>query len=481
MLKMIQAKYRSSYWLPESRRNIKLTRVQELDETSIVGKELIKYYPDNCEVDGQPYIQTLGGGSSLTTEQTYTLTKLDGIESSASEIDNAVDSLSKGRLNKVQKLFRDAANRINKNVVYYISGDSTRNNFNNRMIDYYNVQLSKLNISIYNNSSSGQTVLDWLNNTDQTTLQNLIDNTVGDGSNAIVEFSYGINDINGGTSESELKTLIKSGLDSYLSAKPLANIILCTPVTFNASLNIILNRIYIELSNEYNLYLVDVESITSPVYNNSLYYYDNIHPNKWGSRRVLNYILSEILPIDVQGILTIDEFLLSLPDTSELNIGTSYESGYYDKNDGTAKESTIWWRIPIIVVEPNFTIEYTYQAPFGGFVIFTDINDVFVSWTYPTTVSTYVYNVVVPLNAHYMKIVISNQGEDYNVLNDTPSVKYKEEADTFLSVKKINEGFNCLSPINKFSSDNILIDDYGKTGIGGQSLMIDTNNKMKWS
>ncbi len=213
---------------------------------------------------------------------------------------------------KVKMLLLAAANGENNNVQYMVSGNSTRDNSFNEMIDYYTEQFRKINVELIDNACSGQTCKAWISGEGgyPTDLSDAISATNGNGENTIMEFSYGLNDWKDidTTNVSSFKRRFAHGIGLYLDAKPEATVILTVPVTTGwAERGVVLTQVYKELADELGLLLVDVTVATVGVHGNSAYYGDNTHPNKWGSRRIVNYITDQILPSELYSVMTLTE------------------------------------------------------------------------------------------------------------------------------------------------------------------------------
>ena len=210
---------------------------------------------------------------------------------------------------KIKMLFLDAANDVNNNVQYMVTGNSTRDNVYNDMINYYTEQFAKINVELIDNACSGQSCKNWISgggNYD-TYLSDAISATYGDGENTIMEFSFGLNDWDIPTVP-QLKARFGQAIGLYLDAKPKATVLLVTAVrTNNLSYVNKLRTAYQELSDSLGLPLVDVRTATDGVHGDSRYYYDGTHPNKWGSRRVVNYITDQILPSPLYSVMTLTE------------------------------------------------------------------------------------------------------------------------------------------------------------------------------
>ena len=206
----------------------------------------------------------------------------------------------------LETLLLDSSTGANPNVQYIVTGDSTRDNSINKMIAYYTTQFAKINVKVIDNACSSQSCYKWINNIGSfdTYLSDAISATMGNGENTIMEFSFGLNEL----APPDIKATLKQGITLYQQAKPKAIVILAVPVTTSAtSFNAQLKQIYQEISQELGLRLIDTTVATVGVHGNSAYYFDRTHPNKWGSRRIVNYITDQILPSQLYSVMTLEE------------------------------------------------------------------------------------------------------------------------------------------------------------------------------
>lgn len=208
--------------------------------------------------------------------------------------------------NKIRELLKDAASSTNTNVQYIVTGDSTRDNSFNRMISYYTEQFDKINVELIDNACSSQSCYKWMTHTGSfdTYLSDAITSTKGNGENTIMEFSFGLNEVE----PPDIKETLLNGITQYTNARPQATVFLAIPVTTSAtSFNTQLKNIYHEIALERHLMLVDTTIATVDVHGNPDYYEDRTHPNQWGSRRIVNYITDQILPPELYSIMTLAE------------------------------------------------------------------------------------------------------------------------------------------------------------------------------
>lgn len=416
---------------------------------------------------------------AASTSQRQALKKLDDIQATAGEIDGVVN-IGDSKLVKIQKLFREACSGKKSDVKYIVVGDSTRDNSFNEMQSYYAQQLTKIGVLHYDNSESGQSGHDWAYNVDQTTLAQCISACTGtDGENTIIEFSHGINDYSLNPVKATIKADLLHGINQLKISKPKVNILLVSPVTTgNTTRNPMLLEIYTELSSELNLPLIDMTTMTAPIQSDVNFYQDTTHPNKFGSRRIVDYIFSRILPLELISIMTIEPYYIGTMPPSTI-LSTDVEVNYWNTGNGVSVTNATWRRFPEIPVEPNFTLMVKHGGNRND-IIFMDQNKNWISTVSITPVDGYRTRLI-PSNAFFVRLNISSDGAAYDALNDIREVKYYDQSQgLYLTIEDIHSGLSIRNAINRFKN-GILIDDFGMIGSGGQNLTVDANGKMKWA
>lgn len=455
--------------------------------TSFANSDMLLTLNDveKIKSDYQNLIKNIPSGS--TYDDTEIQEKIDNLYSFLDVVNVRVNNIdlfanvANPQLSNVHKLFRESANGINKNVKYCVVGDSTRHNTYNEMIDYYTSQLKKINVEVYNNASSGQSGYDWAYNIDQTTLNQLLTFIGANEDNCIIEFSHGINDFKNNATEAQVKAWLLYGLTQLITAKPKVKIILCTPInTVGTDRNSVLKTIYQELASELNLPLIDctIPTKVGEIQGNSNYYFDSTHPNKFGSRRLVDYILDNILPLELFSIVTITPYFSSISSLPTILDSSVEFDKFWNVTTGADNASSGWRRLALISVQPNFQLKVTHKGNRVDSVFF-DGSGVFVSRLNSQKVDgSLIYTI--PPNCFAVGINLSSEGSVYDSLGDTPIVEYVSSSSSlYLSVSDMHLGLNIKNRIDKFYN-GILIDDYGFVGSNGQSLKIDVNNKTKW-
>lgn len=410
------------------------------------------------------------------------LQNLKGIESSASEIDS-VANIANPLLTPIHKLFREAANGVNTNVKYITAGDSTRSISYAYIPEYYVQQLTKIGVSHYSNAVPGQSIKDWLNNTDQNTLQQAIDNSSGvDGANTILEFSMGINDYDGVNTEQDIINLLRNAITAYKIAKPKASVILVRPNRTASTVRdgYLLNA-YTTVAPELNLLLISAYDVISDYWRNPLFYYDDTHPNRFGARRIINKIFDTIIPSDLKNRFTLEEYNSQSNNFANFSLPAILREGkYWSTTNGTSTNDSGWYSLEEVAVTAGQILKLSHLGNRVNFV-YVNASDAFVQVNNPVA-DNHTLTSTVPSTATKVRINISSQASSYKLLKDIPTFTLSTLTDTDIHIPNyiLNNNLN-LGFGKETKRNGILVDDYGKTGTSGQSLKIDSSLKMKWS
>lgn len=281
-----------------------------------------------------------------------------------------------GNVLLISNLLQQAALGENTDVQYIVVGSSSRDNIYSRSLPYYASQLDKIGVELIDNAKSGQKAYNWANNISGTTVNNAIASTSGTGSNAIMEISIALNDWQDGRGKDYNKTYIKdilrTGIDSYLDAKPDAKILLVTPVP---SIYPLIKETYIEayqeLAIEYDFPLVHSEIPLSSRFDEKRrrLFFDSTHLNSRGTIRLTDYIFDQIM----------DEATRLQASTPYLNSGISEELWHRDylrngyrvsSTTGTLVANSASTATSLIPVEYGATYKLTWRGNKDSMVYF---------------------------------------------------------------------------------------------------------------
>lgn len=402
---------------------------------------------------------------------------IDVIESATignQKLRDDIDSMapSESTLTAAQILFDKQANE-NIGMTYIVSGDSNRDNGYNNMIAYYGILLGQIGVTVVDNSESGQSGLDWLNNDTGgagTTLQQAIDATPGTGETTLLEYSFGVND--SGTN-AEIKAALKGGVEAYLTAKPDATVVLCSPIRTPAKYGILIT-LYEEIASELNLQLVKPHYVIEPYDNDPAFKQDAEHLNAYGSQRLLHFILSNIVSEKVRSSIKIPD--LGVPTAPATTLNVIVQPNYWSSSLGTLQTEPTWRCSEKIAVEPNYKINIEHRGDSFGIFWYDGAGDYMFS-TASTVVSGDLRQVTVPIGAFQMAFNITSDGDTWDALGFTPTAEYVIEETTYMTPEEVN--VNMSSGLPRFNT--LPVDSEGKTGAAGQFLMSIGAGKTKWS
>lgn len=374
--------------------------------------------------------------------------------------------------NAVQSKFLNSINSADS-FNYIVTGDSTRSNTYNGMIQYYTDQLSKVGWSVVDNAESGLKTEEWNASTRGASVEAAILATPNDGSNTVLEYSLGINDTG---NDEEKKANFLSGINTYLAAKPNATVVLVSPVG-SISGRLALTNIYKDIANDLDLDFIDGSVILDAVSQNSDYMADAVHPNIYGSKRIVNGIFSRILPSEIKNAMTMEDNGLEPIPVTDLN--PVVQGGYWSVSAGShlnnASQLEEWRSLEKIAVEPNFMLKIDH----GGNVfhcVFYDVNGQYLSWSQSVVVSGNEREVLIPNGAYFVAINISSDGAAWDALSYPVAVEYKISELQYLNQQEVNVGLVITLPY----IINPSIDSYGNLPKIGQVVRGQTDGKWRW-
>lgn len=337
-----------------------------------------------------------------------------------------------------------AASQLGFTLNYLVAGDSTREIPKYVTIGteaYYNMLLSKLNVTVFYSATAGMDAAQWISGKQTAFLAQIS----GSGANSIMEYSFGLNDhthLNGDYAAT--KAQIKLGITSTLAAKADLAVLLVSPVKMNepvAGRRISLAQIYLELAEELDLPLIDGYAVTKDIYNTTEFYADyagSPHPNEFGGKRLVNHIIDSIVPITIRNLITYDDLAapaLSITNATKV-IDHSWVNGvltagvnYRCLASINCKGSTM-----LTVSHQGNAVKVHCIDSGGSFIKTIDIDSVVA----PNR------KIFLPYNTASVGINLSSQGATYDALNDNVTVAF-----SYMSQIDINIGLERL-PVYSF-------------------------------
>lgn len=337
------------------------------------------------------FINGCGKGSSNTEELSESPS--DTVESvNTSEMNlslqNVFDSEkqltveAQEKLKLIRGLIDDATKGNQEDVVYITAGDSTRDSYHAGHIYWYTKRLEGFNIQYHHEAQSGIRAEDWANNTFKDLNGKCLDNAVNaatgdEGETTILEYSLGINDANKpSSSREEWKEHIKFGITEFQRYKPKAHIFLVVPVTTaSTTTGEILKEIYLEISEELKLPLLNQERVLQEKFENPQkrvkFYYDNTHPNHFGAIRLMDYIMYQITGSEAKKVIVWDshEFSDTTSDRGNLAENAKVVHALWNTTLGLQAASDNFRSLEEINVIGNTLLKVEHYGNYGSTVV----------------------------------------------------------------------------------------------------------------
>ena len=355
----------------------------------------------------------------------------------------------------------DAAKRLllslsGESINYIVSGDSTRHNSYNEMIPYYKKMLGKFGIEVINDSSSGINSTEWLNSTRPTAgLSHAVASTPNTGKSTVMEFSLGIN----GHDD------VINCVSEYLNQKPDAIVVLVSPCVNVPELQLL----YSEMSEDMGLMLIDGLAPLDGLLGNLDYMADSVHPNKYGSQRLVNAILSDLLPEKMRTGCWLEDEERPPPPNSVIVVG-GINNAFISTSTGASMPHSSWRSTGIMAVEPNFNVLVDHGGNrFDCF--FYDSDGAFVEGK-----STNKGVVMVPMGCYGMAINITSNGAAWDAESHTVVVEYFVGEVKYMKQPEINKGIFIALPY----APNPNIDSFGNLPSDGKVATGVIDNKWVW-
>jgi len=350
-----------------------------------------------------------------------------------------------------------SAFRRERTINYIVTGDSLRGgNMILGMKPYYRSMFAKINVNVPFGAQAGLTAIDWMNNVSSNTSARLsyaIAQSIGlNGIDTVLEFSFGVNDYNATPTDLPLvKSKILNAINAYLLAKPSATVVLVTPpFTGDMTKTLALRQIYIEISAELNLFMVDAYEATKNVRpflssgagTGNAYYQEHTHINNNGARRLVNYIISKIVPPELLWKITPIEYSPVGTETALIEQATiDSTAGLWSQTTGVSQPNAAWRRLQEITVEPDSIMRVAHKGARRD-IVFKSATNVISLYVLPDLlIGDTSWLVKIPSDVVSMKVNISTSGSSYDLLGDVPSVKNVVPLLTYdMPVDKINIG-----------------------------------------
>lgn len=352
-------------------------------------------------------------------------------------------------LQDLESMFLDAY-YSNREINYIVSGDSTRNGSTvTEMQDYYRVMFNQLNIPIVYSAEASLDANEWENNlgaSSSAKLSYAVAQSLGtDGIDTILEFSFGINDYSGlGGVKADIKTQLQSALDAYLLAMPSATIVLVSPTGSGETRTDLLEEIYIELADENNMVLVLGSYATRSTYPTqpNAFHTESTHINNNGAKRLVNYLLNEIIPPSIAWTMTYIDYDTVEAETALIEEAV-IQTGMWHSS-GSFLSGANWRSLEEVTVVPRTLIKIKHQGTRRDF-LWKDSVGAYTTVNFPVAVPGVDYYLfVVPDDVVSIKVnVESVSGTAYDLLGDVPELHNVVPLISYnMPTAKLNEGLN---------------------------------------
>lgn len=280
-------------------------------------------------------------------------------------------NLNQEKLAEIHQMFTDAFQQTRK-INYIITGDSLRvNSTVSQMYPYYREQLARVNVDVIMNAEVSMTSNEWM--TDGATSATAkftyaVENCLGiNGRDTIVEYSLGVNDWSNFTTSKivKVKDALKLSLQKLIDARPEVKIILVVPsVSGTLQRADDLLESYKQLADEMNLLLIDGHAATIHAWprigSTNCLYADATHINDYGGRRLVNYILNDIIPPSILWSFPVIELPGTETETALVNQAI-VETGTYNSL-GVDQAGSNWRRLDVVNVYPRTLLKLKHKG-----------------------------------------------------------------------------------------------------------------------
>jgi len=448
--------------LQAQKTNIVKTAVQWANDTDIYTDAFILYVSDEFyNSTNQMKFKKANGVNTFSELDFMPLGETTIINNTTNTTTGGTAVLSP--MDKLQNVIRDSAFH-KRDINYIISGDSLRGRPSHYdIIEYAQAMLQQVNINnVYLNATTTMNSTEWVNGTKAQTMQMAIDNCKGiDGSDTIVELSFGFNDVSitGWTANDFIqgKADYKANIQTFITAVPNVNILLVSPnATTQPDYDALMVQIVSEIADELQLPFVDMvrgfenirPSVTQANKANS-YYTDSLHVSDNGGRRIYNWIMNNIIPSELRFKVNMFDFPITETPQPYNTTPSLLQSGW--RNDFASGELRLnnvstWRCLAKVIVSEDDCYKLKFDTTVG--------NIAEIRWVYPNqvmvieklgTLPKYLnstddyWTIIVPKGAISMHVTITNDGATYDASGDVPELHlFYTKLDYIMPLEDIN-------------------------------------------
>lgn len=281
-----------------------------------------------------------------------------------------------------------------------------------------------------------------------------VENCLGiNGRDTILEYSLGVNDWSGFSTSKivKVKDALKLSLQKFLDARPEVKIILVVPsVSGTLQRADDLLESYKQLAEEMDLLLVDGHAATIHAWprigTTNCLYADATHINDYGARRLVNYILNDIIPPSILWNFPIIELPGIETETALVNQAV-VETGTYNSL-GVDQAGSNWRRLDVVNVYPRTLLKLKHKGTRRDILWF--VNGAWKVQNLPAFLPGTDYwlievpNTDTPTIPIQLKVNIETvDGSAYDLLGDTPELWNVFPVTPYIMPsEKINIGLN---------------------------------------
>lgn len=361
--------------------------------------------------------------------------------------------INEKRLAEIHQMFTDAFQQTRK-INYIVTGDSLRAGSTvTQMYPYYREQFSKIGVEVLLNAEASMTSNEWMTDGASSSIAKFtyaVENCLGiNGRDTILEYSLGVNDWSGFSTSKivKVKDALKLSLQKFLDARPEVKIILVVPsVSGTIQRADDLLESYKQLAEEMDLLLIDGHAATVHAWprigTTNCLYADATHINDYGARRLVNYILNDIIPPSILWSFPIIELPGIETETALVNQAI-VETGTYNSL-GVDQAGANWRRLDVVNVYPRTLLKLKHKGTRRD-ILWKDAAGVWTLQNLPAFITGQDHWLIeVPAYAVQLKVNIETvDGAAYDLLGDVPELWNVFPVTPYvMPANKINIGLN---------------------------------------